>query len=174
MKIKLEGKSAQYISMLGECVKRYKESAPELLKLFLIYADPDTGAVRDKLGILRILSTAVMVEKVLFVVEPRTLVTSIVVNGYGNGTDEIIKKSFGRTTMINQIYAHKAQSIVEKVDTLMWIKYRTWYSSLMRLKYVNLAREQVCLQELGAGVGMGYSFDKLTTSSTSLNKVSGE
>lgn len=169
MKIKLEGKSAQYLSLLRKCIDKYGETAPEKLKLFLKYADANTGVVRNKEGILRILAPDI--NKVLIVIEPCSLKTFMVVNaganeapGIGNHLDfEVIRKTFGRVGVgIDAFSTQKAQVVVDRVHALLWIKRRPWHNSLTRLQWLNLAVRQVCLQELDAGLGMGYSFDKLT------------
>ena len=160
MKINLEGKSPQYFSILGRCIEKYKESAPEKLKLFLKYANSDTGVVWDKLGILHILAPAA--KDVLFVIEPASFAAFIVVNGVDNSADrELIRETFGQKTVITEIYMQKAEGVVDKVHELLWIRRRTWCSSLEKLKFVNLAEELVYLQELGALTGEGYTFDEM-------------
>ena len=165
MKINLEGKSERYLGQLGKCIEKYKESAPEKLKLFLKYANSETGVVWDKLGILHILAPAA--KDVLFVIEPVSFGTFIVVNGVDNSADkEVIRETFGQKTVITEIYMQKAQLVVDKVHELLWIKRRTWCSSIKKLRFVNLVEELVYLQELDALTGDGFTFDEMLVQET--------
>ena len=172
LKINLDGKSAQYLAMLRRCIEKYKEADRRRLKLFLKYASPNTGVVSDRMGLLQILLPTMLTGdivgawKLLLVVQPDSLAAFIIVNGTldggssGVGDRELLEKTCGYK-IVCELKKEEVYRVLEKVDALIWIRRRAWQTSIEKVCFISLAEELIYLQKLGAGVGMGYTFDDL-------------
>ena len=154
-KINLKNKSKQYIKMLHQCIEKYRKADPERLKLFLKYADPDTGVVTGKMGLLHILTKAE--QKFILMVQPGSFAIAMLING----PSDLIGNSAYET--VREINVKQAYNILGKIDTLLWVRRRPWYTTLEKVRFVDLARELIYLQRLDAKLSTGYCFDDLPT-----------
>ena len=175
MKLNLEGKSDTYIASLQECLKHYKLEGlgKEKLKVFLKYADDETGVVENRVGMLHLLAPGV--KTFLFVLHPETHATFIFVLPLPSYLLSLLPSSPSTPTLkdlikrklqeefgyviIREIKSDKAleEEILDQLDGLLWLRVREWHLSIEKICFVNLAEGLVYLQALDKS---GYTTDK--------------
>ena len=156
--------------MLHRCIEKYKETDRRRLKLFLKYASPNTGMVWNRMGLLDILLPIIpeagTVWKPMLVVQPGSLTPFIVVNGVINGGSggvgdrELIEMTCGYK-IVSELKTEEVCRVLEKVDDLIWIRRRPWYTTLEKVRFISLADELIYLQRLDAKLSTGYCLDDL-------------
>ena len=157
MKLNLEDKSPQYIEMLRECIETYKEAEPGRIAAFIKYADKKTGVIRDRNALLKLMAPDIT--EFLFMLEPESMTTFIIVNGTMKDR-ELINEQLGHV-VTRKISAEKAHTAIEKFDGLLWIQRKEWASTIMKLHFICIVEDLIYMQELNAPMSTSYFFDDL-------------
>ena len=158
MKGLLDGKSQDYILALQLCVERFMESDQAKVRFFMKYADASTGMIKDRVGLLKVLAPGA--ERFRLIVQRDTLMTFLLINEKEevstNRVKELLQQHGIERVIVHELEVEKVFSNVNKLKYLLWVKQRSWYTSVTKVCFFNLGEDLLYLRELDES---GYTFD---------------